>query len=482
MVAFRRTGLAIALTALLAASCGRRPDDIPVTVSVIGPALVEPTAGVPINEPQRVLLGATAQGLVRFDAAGAIEPGLAARWTVIDQGRSIVFRLREGQQPNGRPVTAGSAVAALAAGRRYPGGRSLLAPVREAEAMTPQIVELRLARPVPDLLQRLAQPDFAIRTGGGTGPMRVRERERGLFTLAPAFDPNQPEAVDQQNPAPADLVQLRGESAAMAVARFVRQGSDLVLGGSYRDWALIERLGVANRNVQVDPAHGLFGIAIVNREGFLAEAANREALALAIDAAAVTAAFRREWAATETLLPDPLDLGRPPTRPEWMNTSLAERRGLARARVSVWRARNDGRAPVIRLALPPDWGGNRLWATIGPMLADIGIRVERVASAAEADLRIVDQVAPSDQARWYLETACRPCSAEARDAIRAARDATDPSIHRERLNAAEVALATDHAYIPIARPLRWSLVALRLGRFQTNVRAWHPLDQLRERK
>jgi oligopeptide transport system substrate-binding protein len=43
-----------------------------------------------------------------------------------------------------------------------------------------------------------------------------------------------------------------------------------------------------------------------------------------------------------------------------------------------------------------------------------------------------------------------------------------------------MALTADAAYIPIAQPLRWSLVAVRLRAFQPNARAWHPLTHLRE--
>ncbi|HJO67849.1 MAG TPA: ABC transporter substrate-binding protein, partial [Sphingomonas sanguinis] len=49
---------------------------------------------------------ALAQGLVRFDANGQIEPGLAERWIVIDGGGSYIFRLREAKWNDGTPVTA----------------------------------------------------------------------------------------------------------------------------------------------------------------------------------------------------------------------------------------------------------------------------------------------------------------------------------------------------------------------------------------
>ena len=45
--------------------------------------------------------------------------------------------------------------------------------------------------------------------------------------------------------------------------------------------------------------------------------------------------------------------------------------------------------------------------------------------------------------------------------------------------AADTAMAADVAFIPFARPFRWSLVALRLRQWQGNARAWHPLNRLR---
>ena len=58
-----------------------------------------------------------------------------------------------------------------------------------------------------------------------------------------------------------------------------------------------------------------------------------------------------------------------------------------------------------------------------------------------------------------------------------------PPDQRDRarlIGQADAALAVDTAFIPIARPLRWSLVALRLRQWRPNTRAWHPLNRLRD--
>ena len=53
-----------------------------------------------------MLLSNVAQGLVRFDARGQIEPGLAERWNVSDDGLSYIFRIASADWPDGRTVNA----------------------------------------------------------------------------------------------------------------------------------------------------------------------------------------------------------------------------------------------------------------------------------------------------------------------------------------------------------------------------------------
>ncbi|MEX6775113.1 hypothetical protein AB2C94_33730, partial [Pseudomonas aeruginosa] len=78
------------------AACDRRPDTGAVVVSAIGGVPhVADASRVALDTPARLLMDSTAQGLVRFDAAGQIEPGIAERWIVIDGGMSYIFRLRE---------------------------------------------------------------------------------------------------------------------------------------------------------------------------------------------------------------------------------------------------------------------------------------------------------------------------------------------------------------------------------------------------
>ena len=478
-----RTTALLALTAalLLPAGCQRRPDRGAVVVSAIGgPPRYATGFSARADLPSRLLLDSTAQGLVRFDAVGQIEPGLAERWTVIDNGGSYIFRLREARWADGAPVTAEQVVRLLER-RLAPRARNPLAPfltaIDEIVVMTPQVIEVRLKRPRPDLLKLFAQPEMALLRldpPAGSGPFRIAERSVSPL-LRPAFDPGIADPDDQQEHKPEEDVRLIGERASSAILRFARGKSDLVSGGRIADWPLLALAELPRGALRLDPAAGLFGLAIANRNGFLADPANRAALSAAIDRGALVAAIAPGWDATDRLLPDTLDSAAPPQIPDWSLLTIDQRRDLARARVATW----TGGPIALTIALPAGPGGTLLFGQIAADLRRIGIEASRAAPDAAADLRLIDRVAPYDSARWYLANACAPCSDEATALLEAGRDAPTLRLRSQRIAEADAALNRDTAFIPLARPLRWSLVATRLAAWQANARAWHPLNRLR---
>ncbi|MDQ4088221.1 MAG: ABC transporter substrate-binding protein, partial [Pseudomonadota bacterium] len=182
--AFRRA-LTLALLAtigLSTAACEYRRDGA-TRVTVIGdpPTIVDPASG-PLTISESVLLSNVAQGLVRFDAHGQIEAGLAERWNVSDDGLSYIFRLASVEWPGGGKVTAQQVARLL---RRQMGARSsnpirdTLGAVREIVPMTDRVIEIRLSEPRPNLLQILARPELAVvRDGQGTGPFQLARQER----------------------------------------------------------------------------------------------------------------------------------------------------------------------------------------------------------------------------------------------------------------------------------------------------------------
>src|SRR3954471_25020041 len=101
---FCRLALIAGLFAL--GGCGGEQSG-PIRVSAIGgaPQLLNPNLQ-PLDPPSAFLTEAIAQGLVRFDASGEIEPALAQSWIVSDDGLRYTFRIRRATWADGSPVTA----------------------------------------------------------------------------------------------------------------------------------------------------------------------------------------------------------------------------------------------------------------------------------------------------------------------------------------------------------------------------------------
>jgi peptide/nickel transport system substrate-binding protein len=271
---------AFILLSLFVSACGGAGDDGPIAVSVIGrqPELVDPNRQA-LSAPSAALLLATAQGLVRFDGDGQIEPGLAIRWAVSDDGLYYTFRLPDDAAINAEKV-ARLLRAMIAPGSQNP-VKPLLGTVDEIVAVTPEVVEIRLHAPQPRLLELFAQPEMALVTNGsGTGPFAIAIRDRGALVLN-LMRPEQ-EAVDAEEDGRSDRLRLRGERAARAIARFQVGNARLVTGGSFADLPIVQVARPPAAALRFDPVHGLFGLAVVEREGFLGNVDHRRALAMAL--------------------------------------------------------------------------------------------------------------------------------------------------------------------------------------------------------
>ena len=82
-----RTRLISVAIGLALTSCSDAGDNQPITMSVIGSKLqlADPNRG-PIGKEAALMLGATAQGLVAFDADGQIEPAIASMKSLEQSG------------------------------------------------------------------------------------------------------------------------------------------------------------------------------------------------------------------------------------------------------------------------------------------------------------------------------------------------------------------------------------------------------------
>jgi len=482
--------LAIGL-ALLAASCGRGNEGA-LEMAIIGEEGDPFEEGVLLSAAGQHVRAATVEGLVGLDAQGQVIPALADRWIVTDDGRSYIFRLREGTWPDGSELTGESARTALRTVVRQLSGRPLgrdIDQIEEIRAMAGRVVEIRLKGAMPDFLQLLAQPELGLaHKGRGTGPMSLR-RVDGIAVLAMLPPQQRGLPVDERWQGNVRELRLRSLPAARAAELFYEGVVDVVLNGRIEDLPRVDTGPLSRGTVRIDPAIGLFGLAVRRAEGVLADAAGREAVSMAIDREALVAPFNiGGWTPTTRIVAPglPADLGTIGER--WDAMPLDARRAAAASRIAAWRAENgraenEGEAPEILIALPAGPGGDTLFRRLSQDMAAIGITLRRAKEGEEPALELVDRVARYANARWFLgQFHCGLrrglCSSAADERLAEANAAADPAERAALLAEAEAELTGANAFIPFGQPIRWSLVRAGIEGFSANPWVFHPLPQL----
>lgn len=472
--------------ASLSGGCDRWSHHGTLQIALIGSEKAPTETGVRLSPAGRTLRAAAIEGLVGFDEQGRVVPALADRWLVTDDGESYIFRLRDGTWPDGSPVTSESAAAALNKAidslKSTPLGLDL-SPIDQVRVMAGRVIEVDLVRPMPDLLTLLAQPELGLtHKGKGWGPLSLRQ-DGTAVTLEPVPPEKRglsPEADFAESHRTLKLELLR---ASRAVDRFNDGYVDAVLGGNVDSLPLAGIGGLSRGNVRLDPVIGLFGLMVASNSGFMADGANREALAMAIDREALIASFNvGGWQPTTRIVSPDVedDLGTVGER--WTGTSIDQRRTAAAVQVARW-IKAGNQAPVLRIAIPGGPGSKKVFDRLKADFGAIGVAVQQVDSGDPAELQLVDVVARYGRAAWFLnQLSCdvgRPvCSHDGDARMAEARAAADPRQRAALTAEAEVEITEANGYIPLARPLRWSLVRSAVSGFAPNPWGWHPLPPL----
>lgn len=437
-------------------------------------------SATPLPLASAYLRSATAQGLVTFDAKGRVAPGLANRWIVTDDGQSYIFRLNKTRWNDGRELNSDEVAGLLTARvRELRNGRfnAELAIIDRVVSMTGKVVEIRLKAPMPYLLEMLAQPEFGlVRKGFGSGPMQATRLGQAMQLRWKGVDEKGDPVLESE------AVILRRGGASLVLARYAEGQTDLVEGGRFQDYPLSDAANINGNEVQFDAVPGLFGLLVVEAGPFLSDTANREAIAMAIDRPKLLTAFDIvAWREALTLVPESLPNRIDAPRPPWAALQIADRKASAAATISRW---ENGNGPVrpLRIAMPRGFGSRIFFSRLRVDMAAIGLEIERVTIDRPHDLRLIDRAADQSSPAWYLDqlscTVSPICSMDADRLVSEARMSADSAVRAQLLAQAEAEMQVTRNFIPIANPLRWSIVRPGLLGHFANGRGWHLLQNL----
>lgn len=477
--------IASLLALALPAACGSS-DSGQMNVVAIG-QVGDPFAnGVQLALAGQLVRSSIAEGLVALDDQGRVIPALADRWIVTDDGKSYIFRLRDGTWRDGSEITARSATLALRNAIRALRGTALgldLGGIDEVREMAGRVVEIRLTHPMPHFLQLLAQPELGLtRSGEGAGPMRLtREDNLAVLTPIPPDELGLPAVENWDDKTrPVGLLALSGEEA---VRRFNAGETDLVLGGGIVDFPRTASVGILRGTIQLDPVEGLFGLRVMSDDGFLADPGNREALTLAVDRDALIAPFGVDgWKATDRIVPPGLEGDGNAAGDRWPEMTIESRRALAASRVVRWQEGREGedRGVSLSIWLPQGPGADLIFKRVAQDFAAIGVTARRAGPRETGDLRFVEIVSRYPHASWFLHRFnCRIddglCEPRADARLAEARGAEDVAERAALMAEAEQLLTEANVFIPFGSPIRWALVRGDVIGFSTNSWGWHPL-------
>jgi peptide/nickel transport system substrate-binding protein len=229
---------------------------------------------------------------------------------------------------------------------------------------------------------------------------------------------------------------------------------------------------------------GLFGLVPVRKNEVLDKPDVRRLLSQSIDRDALIDALNVPGLAARATVLEPGLEGVPDPQPvAWAETPLAQRRPALIAEAQ--RLFGSAERPTLRVLLPQGPGADLLFNRLAADWGAIGFKVERAASLASADLKLIDSVAPSTSPAWFLrQFRCENvpvCDSEVDTLLDGARNALVPAQRAAFLSQAAARIDEEQLFIPIMAPVRWSLVSSRVQGFAGNRYARHTLTGLQER-
>lgn len=475
-----------ALLPVLALLCGCGADvdrDDPVRIEAVG----ETSAA-------RLVAESISVGLTRRDAEGRIIPGLAQSWRVSDDGSFIVFRLRDAQFASGARVTAADVVQSLSRARRSGGLMAdLLGGVTEIEAPLPDVIEIGLSTPQPEMLELLADPGLGIRRRGSTN-MRAGPFVEVLLDGRKARSAGKVELRRNGSFFAADSVAIAGAtiepvSGAQALASFQRGTSDMVMGGrleSFTDARILAR----RATLLLEPAPAALLLLVNERRPPLDDPRVRRALTIAVERETLGQRLFGSADAAPIEGLSPPNFGAP-ARPGWTGVDIGKRREEARRLLAEAGVPVPFALPVMVSTAQEE---QELIGLVADDLARVGVRLtlERRTPAGHAaalqrgafTLALVSRETPiASPLPFLLPFRCGAnqhgvCLPEADRLLADSWKARTAADRMRAYAAAERLWAEDGAAIGLVQPLSWALVSPRVRGYEPNATGAHPLAHL----
>lgn len=427
--------------------------------------------------------------LIRRGPAGELAPGLATSWRFLDDGNDLILRLAPARWPaagdkRGPDLTARDVIFGLrrtgAEGRGALVAAGLVAS-DTARAPIARVVELSPRPATPLLLDWLAEPVLAVRDRRGRlfpGPYAAARIDDG-WQLRRRDDGPRPDAR-------AASINIQRKDAATAIPAFANGEVQLVMGEGLTGLGAARAAG-QGRALKLESVQGVIGLSVNARSGPLVDARLRQALLLAVDRGALANRIGLALLTPQ----DRLWAGLPPADDDRARPADERRAMAAEALASA----GFGPSQPLRLSLlvpaGPDYRAlaETLAISLQPLGITIMVQTARGGGFAAArrsgqhHLALVEQAARvPDVVTWLAQWRCgraRPCSALADRLLEEAAVAGNDLVTRDdAAAAAETELMIDPAFIPLLRPVRWSLVASDLTGFETNLLGRHPLGRI----
>lgn len=512
--------------------CSKSNDDLANGNLTIGvwyePTTLDPhTATLPVTQQ---IITALYTGLVTYNGAGQIVPGIAESWNVSPDGMTYVFRLKPAKWSDNSAIAADTFVQSF---RRlfeqHNNATLLLSSIHNGDAilagdqsiktlgvkaLADDIVEIKLDRPLPSLLAVLAGPagspipKMALRKPAFWWRDKANIITNGDYTVE-KWTPGIELVLKQHDVTPVDhttalhtirYVLMRDAQSALTA---FKGGYIQILDVNSMTINTLENSPRATRDaLHWEPMWAVTGLRINTSIEQMKDVRVRRALALAIDRQAlIEAAFPdQHFMPSVSILPPTLPGYGVPASPDWSAWSFEQRQSEA-ARLLQETGYTVAHPLILKLNLANHDEDQRLSQALKDQLTVLPIRLvveqknlsQITQSISVGEYQLARQTLSTtidSPEQFLLSFRCASkmaasagyCNSEVDALLSSAQKQSDIALRSADLHRAETLLLDDGPFIPLYVPVNRNLVSKKLGNYVDSPTAIHMLNSLKPRR